>query len=448
MTQAVLPQADQLDDMKLRRGGLVAEARALYDLAKAQGRSFNEVEEQQYNAIFAEINDLDLDIAREEQLRSAEQVSGESFRAAVKPGGGEESQRPGQRITFPRPQKFRSLGENLQAIIKSSQPGATVDTRLLELRALGMNEAVPGEGGFAVETDFVSGLVQRAYDRAPLASRARRMSLSSNANSIKLNTVHETSRANGSRYGGVLAYWAAEAGSVTATKPEIRQVELHLHKLMATCYLTDELMADAGALEAFVRDAYAAEMAFKLDDAILNGTGSGQPVGILTHAATVSVSKETGQAAATLVSENIFNMYSRCWAGSRLNAVWFHNQNIEPQLFQFGIQVGVGGSTVYMPPGGLSASPFGTLFGRPMVAIEQAPTLGTVGDIVFADMNEYLVVDKGGVQSALSVHVAFLTDETVLRFTYRVAGQPLWHSALTPFAGSTLSPFVSLATRA
>jgi HK97 family phage major capsid protein len=129
--------------------------------------------------------------------------------------------------------------------------------------------------------------------------------------------------------------------------------------------------------------------------------------------------------------------------------VWFHNQDIEPQLFQFGIQVGVGGSTIYMPPGGLSANPYGTLFGRPLVAIEQAPTLGTVGDIVLADMNQYLLVDKGGVQSAVSVHVAFLTDETVLRFTYRVAGQPLWHSALTPFQGTnTLSPFVSLATRA
>jgi HK97 family phage major capsid protein len=84
-----------------------------------------------------------------------------------------------------------------------------------------------------------------------------------------------------------------------------------------------------------------------------------------------------------------------------------------------------------------------------MVAIEQAPTLGTVGDIVLADLNQYLLVDKGGVQTATSIHVAFLTDEQVLRFTYRVAGQPLWHSALTPFQGSgTLSPFVSLATRA
>jgi hypothetical protein len=49
----------------------------------------------------------------------------------------------------------------------------------------------------------------------------------------------------------------------------------------------------------------------------------------------------------------------------------------------------------------------------------------------------------------MSVHVAFLTDESIFRFIYRVDGQPIWNAALTPFKGSnTLSPFVVLAARA
>jgi HK97 family phage major capsid protein len=441
----------ELTDLYHKRAGLVAEARKIKTLADEQGRGLNETEEGQFRAIMGQVDDLNRAIGTEEALQAAERVSDAPKSEPTKPMPATTVEARAERptITFPKAEKFRNLGEQLQAVLRSSRPGATVDNRLQEQRALGLNEAVPGEGGFLVQTDFSTELVKRSYERSPLASRARMLSLSSNANSIEIPVVHETSRANGSRSGGVLAYWAAEAASVTASKPEFRKVELNLHKLMATCYLTDELMQDASALEGFVRDAYAEEISFKLDDAIFNGTGSGQPLGLLNHAATVSVSKETGQVAATLQSENIMKMWARAWARSRQNAVWFHNQDIEPQLFQFGIQVGVGGSTIYMPPGGLSANPYGTLFGRPLVAIEQAPTLGTVGDIVLADMNQYLLVDKGGVQSAVSVHVAFLTDETVLRFTYRVAGQPLWHSALTPFQGTnTLSPFVSLATRA
>jgi len=47
------------------------------------------------------------------------------------------------------------------------------------------------------------------------------------------------------------------------------------------------------------------------------------------------------------------------------------------------------------------------------------------------------------------MHVRFLYDEQVFKFTTRVDGRPLWHSSLTPFKGSaTQSPFVFLDTRA
>jgi hypothetical protein len=72
-----------------------------------------------------------------------------------------------------------------------------------------------------------------------------------------------------------------------------------------------------------------------------------------------------------------------------------------------------------------------------------------VGDIILANLDEYRFIDKGAVESASSIHVAFLTDETAFRWVYRCNGAPFWNSALTPFkGGSTLSPLVTLATRA
>ena len=47
--------------------------------------------------------------------------------------------------------------------------------------------------------------------------------ISSNANSVKLNGVDETSRAS-TRFGGVLAYWLDEAGTKTESKPKFRQI--------------------------------------------------------------------------------------------------------------------------------------------------------------------------------------------------------------------------------
>jgi HK97 family phage major capsid protein len=112
------------------------------------------------------------------------------------------------------------------------------------------------------------------------------------------------------------------------------------------------------------------------------------------------------------------------------------------------LAVGTGGVPVYLPANGISGAPFATLFGRPVIPVEYAATLGTVGDVVLADLSQYGLLTKGGIKQASSLHVAFTTDEMAFRATYRVDGQPLWKSTLTPFKGSaTQSPTITLATR-
>jgi len=131
--------------------------------------------------------------------------------------------------------------------------------------------------------------------------------------------------------------------------------------------------------------------------------------------------------------------------------VWLINQNVEPQLFQMSLAVGTGGIPVYMPAGGLSGQPYGTLFGRPVLPIEQAATLGDLGDIVFADLpGGYLLAEKGGIKSDMSIHVRFEYDESCFRFVLRVDGQPVRNVALTPAKGGanfTQSHFIALAAR-
>ena len=346
-------------------------------------------------------------------------------------------------------ERFVSLGEQLGAVMNASIPGRSTDPRLYNA-ATGLGETIPSDGGFLVQTDFSSELLKQVWETGRLASRCRRITISSNSNSLKINGVDETSRVAGSRGGGIRGYWAAEAGSKTESKPKFRQIDLNLKKLVGLCYATDELLDDAAALEGYIREGFVSEFGFLLDDAIINGVGGGLPLGIMNAGCLVSVTKEDGQDADTIVAENIVNMYARLFAGSRADAVWLVNQNVEPQLFLLSVPVGAGGVPVYMPPGGLSQAPYGTLLGRPVLPIEQCQTLGDKGDIILADFrNGYVLAEKGGIQSAMSIHVKFEYDESVFRFVMRVDGQPVRATALTPYKGSdTLSHFVTLNERA
>jgi HK97 family phage major capsid protein len=358
----------------------------------------------------------------------------------------QKAQEPESKEVFP------SFGAQLAAVMRAGIPGGSVDPRLNNIRAAasGLNEGTPSDGGFLVQQDFASQLLQDVFDTGILAPKCRRIPISGPSNGIKINGVDETSRAS-TRSGGILGYWEEEAAEKTATKPKFRKIELNLKKLIGLCYATDELLSDAAALEGYIRQGFTDEFGFLVDDAIINGTGAGQPLGILNSGALVSVSKETGQAASTIVAENVIKMSSRIFARSFLNANWYVNQNTLPQLYTMSIAVGTGGQLVFVPPGGLSQSPYGTLLGRPVIPIEQCATLGTVGDIILADLNGYVLAEKGGIQSDMSIHVRFVYDESVFRFVLRVDGQPVRASALTPYKGgatSTQSHFVALATRA
>ena len=343
---------------------------------------------------------------------------------------------------------FANLGEMLKAVANYYMSRGTVMDNRLVRAPTGAGEIDPSAGGFMVQTDFSTAVFMRAYTMGEILARIQKLSLSTSANSIKIPAVDEQSRVTGSRWGGVQSYWVGEGMSVTATKPKFRLIELDLKKLMSVMYVTDELLADTSVLTALAGQAFSEEIMFMTEDAIFEGTGSGQPLGISNAQALVVVPKEVGQQTKTIVYENVLKMWSRMWNRSRANAVWWINQDNEPQLLSMSQIIGTGGVPVYLPANGISGQPYGTLFGRPVIPVEYAQTLGTQGDITLADYSQYCVVDKGGVQAASSMHVAFLTDEMVFRITYRVDGQPIWHTALTPFHGvNTLSPFVQLGSR-
>jgi HK97 family phage major capsid protein len=434
--------------MREKRNELTVKAREIMTLAETENREMTTTEGMAFEDYMSQVDELSTKITRAERLYNAETETGLPTQPPTRIDVGTPAEQ--RAATNGEPKRFASFGEQMQAVMRAAIDPRNTDMRLSTRAVSGMSEGVPSDGGFLVQTDFSTELLKRAYETGQCASRCRRVGVKATANGLKINAVDEISRADGSRWGGVRAYWTAEAGDKTLSAPHFRQVELSLKKLTGLAYATDELLDDSQALEDILMTAFSEEFGFRLDDAIINGDGVGKPLGILASPSLVSITKEAGQVADSLYPENIIKMWSRCYSRSRLNSVWFINQDIEPQLFTLAIAVGTGGGTVYMPPGGLSAQPYGTLFGRPVIPIEQCQTLGDKGDIILTDLSQYILIDKGGIQSASSIHVRFVNDESVFRFVYRVDGQPIWHSALTPFTGSanTVSPFVTLDARA
>ncbi len=351
---------------------------------------------------------------------------------------------------------FPTVGHQLQAIASAAKDPLNTDKRLLyqnEMRAAasGMGATVPSEGAFFLQETFSTKIIDRAYSSGQILSRVTKTPLDPGSEKMTLLAIDETSRATGSRAGGVQMYWVDEATAATKSRPKTRKIELELKGLAGLWYITDRLLRNASALGARANKAFSDELVFTVEDSFFRGTGSGQPQGITEAPCLATVGKETGQDAVTIVYKNINKMWSRMWAPSRANSVWLVNQDTEPTMDDMAVPVGTGGVPVYLPAGGLSGSPFATLKGRPVIPVEYCSTVGTVGDIMLVDYSQYECIDGGPPEQASSMHVRFLEHEMTFRIIYYVDGMPSWHSALTPFKGGstkTLSPFVALATRA
>ncbi len=346
---------------------------------------------------------------------------------------------------------FKTLGEQLRAIWAAGPTGNNADKRLGEIRAAsGLNTINDQDGGFLLQPSFVIELMKESFERGVLASKARKFNIGAGFNSLRIVSLDESSRVDGSRFGGVQTYWRAEAAAVTKKQPAFKELEINTHSLMSLCYATEEVLQDAVALESLIGEVFVEDNAWKLDDSILTGDGSGKPLGILESPALIEVAKETSQGK-TVVRENVSKMRNNNMTPSGLSrAEWFVSQETLTHLEAMYVALGSATGLPIFAPAGQFGVEKETLYRRPINVLEQASKLGDVGDFGFYDMSQYGLVLKSGVDAQQSIHVRFEYNERAFRFVSRVGGMPLWDSAITPAkatSGRKVSTFVVLGAR-
>lgn len=349
---------------------------------------------------------------------------------------------------------FKCFAEFAQAVFKAGPGGQNAEQRLLDLnkKAAGtpaMSEGTSDAGGYLVPEEFRASLLEIAIEKSSILTRA--MLIPMNTLSIGIPYVNDASHAGGTTHGGIEFKWLDEAAEKGASKPKLGKVTLTLRKCAGLCYTSDEILQDSPiTVEPMLNRMFTDALAWQLDWVFLNGSGVGQPLGVLNAPCLVQVAHEDGQAGGTVKYENVLKMYARMW--NKTNMIWMANDEVLPQLGTMSLAVGTGGAPVYIPAGGASGKPYDTLFGKPLVFTEHCRAAGHLGDILACDWTQYLVGQKagpmGGLQFASSIHLKFDFDQTAFRFVFRVDGQPWWPQALTPRYGTaTKSPFVGLADR-
>lgn len=357
--------------------------------------------------------------------------------------------------------KFESWGNFLEAVFMAGHPNvkAAPDARLRffkdkdeEAQANAqskskkdMAEAVGATGGFLVPVEYQNQLQGIMGEGALVRGRATRIPMA--RRQINLPVLDQTGTTAGIPhwFGGMRFYWAEEASSKTESDANFRQVSLVAHKLIGYTRASDELVDDSAiSLDAFLSGplGFAGGVTWMEDFAFLQGTGAGQPLGVINAGATITVARIV-QAGVTYA--DLVNMYEAFLPSSQ--GIWFISQSVISNLMTMQDPSGQ-----YMWPslfgGGAATGRPPTLLGMPVVFTEKLPRVGTAGDVLLADWRYYLLGDRQATTIESTKFDRWQYDQTSWRVVHRVDGQPWLSTPLTYQDGTTtVSPFVILGAK-
>jgi HK97 family phage major capsid protein len=428
---------------------LLDASQAIVNAADEAGEDISDADLAKIEANAAEAEKLKKQIA----ARKALLPTGQGRRSAPEPRDGGGQQRVPATVRDNAKHNFTNFGEFAMGVRAMALGNGEADAakKVQNAATTYGNEGTGADGGFLVPPEFARQIWQKVEAEENLMNRCTVLTPSGNSMSLPKDETTPWGTA------GVRVYWEAEAAQATASKAAFELSTQRLYKLMALAPASEELLEDAMGYESYLQAVVPGRMAAAINTAIVAGTGVGQPLGILNSPSLISVAKQTSQPADTVWMKNIENMWSRMYAPYRRNAIWLINQDIEPSLGGMAFQA-VGASSdlpgtsavpAYLPAGGLSASPYGTLKGRPVVPVEACKAIGDQGDIILVDLTQYWILRKAaGMRTDTSMHLYFDQALTAFRFIFRINGQPMWSSTIARQNGSnTLSWAVTLDAR-
>jgi len=440
-------------ELRAKQDDLKRKGLAIFDKAGAEHRDTTAAEDKELAGLNEERNKLRTEEARyivEKGLQGQITAMENSTPTLLQPEGGLVNEPHGSHGRTYRGlfhgDKAISLSqgdfENFEEFLKVLSSGRH-DPRLAEvsIRSDAMTEGIPSEGGFLVPEEFGAFLWDASLEREIVRPRAQVWPMKTQTRKVPaFDGFDHTSNV----YGGFAGVWLSEGGTATRQKAKLRQIQLTAKKLGIYTQASRELIEDGVSYEAQISEALTSSIAFYLDYAFFQGTGAGQPLGLLNDPALVTALKETGQPADTFLYENCTKMMARLHPSAFGNAIWIANQTLLPQFMGMSIAVGTGGSWIK------AVEQRGTdfyLLGKRLLFTEKLPVAGTKGDVLLVDLSKYVIGMRQEVILDKSNAPGWTEDLQDYRTILRCDGQGSWSSAVTPKNGDSLSWCVTLQAR-
>lgn len=376
---------------KEQRAKLIAELRAMHELAQKENRAFTDDESKAFAEKEAEVRKLSAEIAAEER----------------------EALINGFTTELPKTEG-ESRGE--------------VSDKMKEFRNYLLNgekrDISVGSGGGALSPqEFVAEIIKGVENDSPLYGLVRKFPLSE---AKSLGAPYEAADASD-------ASWTAEVpvSDITADATLAYSLrELSPNTLVKLIKISDKLVkVSALPIEQIVKEKITEKLVAAFENGITVGTGSGQPLGVFTASANgVPTSRDVTTAGATLTSDDLIKTKMSLKPAYRRKARWVMSTDILTDCLLLKDK-----NDQYLWRPGLRDGDPDTLLGLPVIESAYAPSTKTSGSYiaVLGDFSYYWWAYVDGIEIKNLVELFALKNQLGFKGTAYADGAPVLAEAFS-----------------
>jgi HK97 family phage major capsid protein len=317
-----------------------------------------------------------------------------------------------------------------------------------------MSERIPAAGGFLVPERLRSEVL--SYMTSAVI-RPHAMFVEMDTLRFSLPVLDNPTQASGTGVlGGMTFEWTEEGAGITPSVASFGAATLEARKLAGLLKgVPNELLDDSPAFtESFLPKLIGAGVAWTEDDYFFNGTGTGEPQGLINAPCAVAVSRATGSTVGQTDLAGMLNALhpAALQAGYTADVAcvrWLVSASAFSKLLNLYLSIGtpanqaVGTSTWLDLGDGDKVAP--SLLGLPMSVTDHQPQVGSVGDVILADLSQFAIGEAGEMTVEVSSKGdGFVSGTSNVRVRHRVDGRYWIQGATTTEANQQVSPVVVL----
>jgi HK97 family phage major capsid protein len=392
--------------MRQRRAALIAQARAILD--GAEGRGLSAEERQEYDRIDADVDALAEDITRAERQERLEA----DLMGSAGPVAGRRDL-PGQPAgAQDAPVAINAQPEYAEAFRKYLVSGSMAPQFHGALQA--DNDT---GGGYLVPSELSSQIIQ-AKDNLVFMRRLANVMQLTQAASLGCPSL-DTDPSD--------AAWTAE---IVAPTPDTAMAfggrELTPHQLAKEVDVSKPLLRRVPSMEALIRDRIAYKMAVPEENAYLNGSGAGQPLGVFTASDNgISTSRDvsTGNTDTSIMFDGLkeaqYTLKAQYWN----SAQWIFHRTAVKQIDK----LKDGDGQYVLRPDVRGGGPVDQVLGFPLNISEYAPSTFTTGLYVglLGDFSYYWIAESLGISVQVLLELLARTNQVGFLARQEIDGMPV-----------------------